>query len=41
VAESLNQHQIENTGIKHDDVLDKDYITFKDPDRISWEYFMV
>ncbi|MBT32787.1 MAG: bleomycin resistance protein [Thalassobius sp.] len=41
IANALNEHYIENTGIKHDDVLNKDYIAFKDPDRISWEYYMV
>jgi len=41
MVEALDKHQIENTGIKHDEVLDKDYIAFKDPDRISWEYYMV
>lgn len=41
IAEALNRNSIENTGIKHDEVLDKDYIAFKDPDRISWEYYMI
>lgn len=41
IAEALKQNGIENTGIKHDQTLDKDYIAFKDPDRISWEYYMV
>lgn len=41
VAEALNENNVENTGIKHDPTLDKDYIAFKDPDRISWEYYMV
>ncbi len=41
LAIALDQHHIENTGIKHDELLDKDYIAFKDPDRISWEYYMV
>lgn len=41
VAEALKQNSIENTGIKHDSTLDKDYIAFKDPDHISWEYYMV
>jgi len=40
IADALEQHSIENTGIKHDEVLDKDYVAFKDPDRISWEYYM-
>lgn len=41
IAGALNREKIENTGIKHDVLLDKDYIAFKDPDRISWEYYMV
>jgi catechol 2,3-dioxygenase-like lactoylglutathione lyase family enzyme len=41
IAEALEKNGIENTGIKHDELLDKDYIAFKDPDRISWEYYMV
>jgi len=41
IAEALKQNGIENTGIKQDPTLDKDYIAFKDPDRISWEYYMV
>lgn len=41
VAETLDHNNVENTGINHDDILDKDYIAFKDPDRISWEYYMI
>jgi glyoxylase I family protein len=41
IAAELNAKGVENTGIKHDETLDKDYIAFKDPDRISWEYYMV
>ena len=41
IAEALNSNKIKNTGIKHDELLDKDYIAFKDPDNISWEYYMV
>lgn len=41
VAKALNDHQIENTGIKLDPTLQKDYIAFKDPDRISWEFYSV
>lgn len=39
VATALNEHKIENTGIKLDETLQKDYIAFKDPDRISWEFY--
>ncbi len=41
VAEALNSKGIENTGIKIDDTLGKKYVAFKDPDRISWEFYMV
>ena len=41
VANALANHSIENTGIKLDETLNKDYIAFKDPDRISWEFYMV
>ncbi|MCB9277282.1 MAG: VOC family protein [Lewinellaceae bacterium] len=41
VAAALNAHGIENTGIKLDETLQKDYVAFKDPDRISWEFYSV
>ena len=41
VANALNAHQIENTGIKLDETLQKDYVAFKDPDRISWEFYSI
>jgi len=41
VTAQLNQAGIENTGIKTDKTLNKKYVAFKDPDRISWEYYMV
>lgn len=31
---------VENTGVKLDTTLNKRYVAFKDPDRISWEYYM-
>ena len=37
----LTDHNVENTGIKTDPTLNKQYVAFKDPDRISWEYYMV
>lgn len=40
VAVALNENNIQNTGIKTDPVLGKDYVAFKDPDRISWEFYM-
>jgi glyoxylase I family protein len=41
IEQSLHKAGIENTGIKLDETLNKKYIAFKDPDRISWEYYMV
>ena len=40
VATELDRAGIENTGIKTDETLNKKYVAFKDPDRISWEYYM-
>jgi glyoxylase I family protein len=40
VADALAAAGIENTGAKHDETLDKDYVAFKDPDRIAWEFYM-
>lgn len=39
-AAKLDIAGVENTGIKTDAILNKLYIAFKDPDRISWEYYM-
>ncbi len=41
VAKALSDARIENTGVKMDATLGKNYVAFKDPDRISWEYYMV
>jgi len=41
VAEELSNARVENTGIKTDPTLQKQYIAFKDPDRIQWEFYMV
>lgn len=41
VTKQLDLAGIENTGIKTDATLNKKYVAFKDPDRISWEYYMV
>ena len=41
VAQALVDHSIENTGIKLDETLQKDYVAFKDPDRISWEFYSI
>lgn len=41
VALALTDANIENTGVKFDATLGKNYVAFKDPDRISWEFYMV
>ncbi len=41
VAKALSDSGIENTGVKLDETLGKRYLNFKDPDRISWELYMV
>ena len=40
VADALTEAGVENTGIKMDETLGKEYVAFKDPDRISWEFYM-
>lgn len=40
VAKALKDANIENTGVKTDETLGKEYVAFKDPDRISWEFYM-
>jgi hypothetical protein len=37
---ALSEAGIENTGVKLDDALGKQYVAFKDPDRIAWEFYM-
>ncbi len=41
VAQGLKEAGVENTGVKTDPVLQKQYVAFKDPDRIQWEFYMV
>ncbi len=40
VAMALSEAGIENTGVKLDETLGKQYVAFKDPDRIAWEFYM-
>ena len=40
LAEGLKNSGVDNTGIKIDEVLQKQYVAFKDPDRIAWEFYM-
>jgi catechol 2,3-dioxygenase-like lactoylglutathione lyase family enzyme len=41
VTEALTAAGIPNTGVKNDETLGKDYVAFKDPDGVSWEFYMV
>lgn len=41
VAAALDEAGVVNTGVKTDETLGKRYVAFKDPDRISWELYMV
>ena len=40
VAKELTDAGVENTGVKLDETLQKQYVAFKDPDRIQWEFYM-
>ena len=40
VANELTAAGIENTGVKTDELLAKNYVAFKDPDGIAWELYM-
>lgn len=41
VTAALTAAGIENTGVKVDPTLNKQYVAFKDPDGIAWEFYMV
>jgi glyoxylase I family protein len=41
VAKELTDAGVENTGVKLDETLQKNYVAFKDPDRIQWEFYMI
>ena len=40
-AKGLAESGVENTGVKLDETLQKNYVAFKDPDRIQWEFYMI
>jgi glyoxylase I family protein len=40
IAQGLKDAGVENTGVKLDSTLQKQYVAFKDPDRIQWEFYM-
>jgi catechol 2,3-dioxygenase-like lactoylglutathione lyase family enzyme len=37
---SLRDAGVDTAGIEHDDVLNKDYVAFRDPDNVQWEFYM-
>jgi catechol 2,3-dioxygenase-like lactoylglutathione lyase family enzyme len=37
---SLRVAGVDTAGIEHDPVLDKDYVAFRDPDNVQWEFYM-
>jgi catechol 2,3-dioxygenase-like lactoylglutathione lyase family enzyme len=41
LVERLRAEGSETEGIEHDAVLDKDYVAFRDPDNVQWEFYMV
>ena len=40
VAVALTAAGVDNTGVKLDPTLNKQYVAFKDPDGIGWELYM-
>jgi catechol 2,3-dioxygenase-like lactoylglutathione lyase family enzyme len=40
VAAALTAAGVENTGVRLDPTLHRQYVAFKDPDRIAWELYM-
>jgi glyoxylase I family protein len=36
----LREEGVETEGVEHDPVLDKDYVAFRDPDNVQWEFYM-
>lgn len=40
VTAALAAAGVENTGVKLDETLGKYYVSFKDPDRVAWEFYM-
>jgi len=40
LVEGLRAEGVETAGVEHDGVLDKDYVAFRDPDNVQWEFYM-
>lgn len=41
VANGLTDAGVENTGVRIDPLLQKQYVAFKDKDLIQWEFYMI
>ena len=39
LVERLRAEGSETAGVEHDPVLDKDYVAFRDPDNVQWEFY--
>jgi glyoxylase I family protein len=39
LVERLRAEGSETVGVEHDPVLDKDYVAFRDPDNVQWEFY--
>jgi glyoxylase I family protein len=40
LVDRLRAEGVETEGVEHDPVLDKDYVAFRDPDNVQWEFYM-
>lgn len=40
VVESLQNARVDTAGIELDPVLGKEYVCFRDPDNVQWEFYM-
>ena len=40
LVERLRGEGVATEGVEHDPVLDKDYVAFRDPDNVQWEFYM-
>jgi catechol 2,3-dioxygenase-like lactoylglutathione lyase family enzyme len=40
LVERLRAEGVATEGVEHDPVLDKDYVAFRDPDNVQWEFYM-
>jgi glyoxylase I family protein len=39
LAARLQTHGVETAGVETDPVLDKEYVCFRDPDNVQWEFY--